>query len=140
VIAVDTSVMVELLGDGPKADAAGAAVRQGLGHDAVVVCEVVVSELVAGLGRSAEIIETLEELGVAYSALEYRSALRAGEMQRRYNERRRLQRLVQPAPWRTVPDFLIGSHALLQCQGLITFDVGFYRDYFKGLKIVVPKG
>jgi predicted nucleic acid-binding protein len=41
---------------------------------------------------------------------------------------------------RVVADFLIGAHALLQCQGLITRDAGFFRDYFKGLKVIVPKG
>ena len=40
---------------------------------------------------------------------------------------------------RAVPDFLIGAHALLQCSGLITRDAGFFRDYFKGLKVIVPK-
>ena len=43
-----------------------------------------------------------------------------------------------PASPRTVPDFLIGAHALLQCNALITRDAGFFRDYFKGLKIIVP--
>jgi hypothetical protein len=27
----------------------------------------------------------------------------------------------------------------LQCTGLITRDAGFFRDYFKGLKVIVPK-
>jgi hypothetical protein len=27
----------------------------------------------------------------------------------------------------------------LQCNGLITRDAGFFRDYFKSLKIIVPK-
>ena len=40
---------------------------------------------------------------------------------------------------RTVPDFLIGAHALLQCTALITRDAGFFRDYFKGLKLIVPQ-
>jgi len=38
-----------------------------------------------------------------------------------------------------VPDFLIGAHALLQYQSLITRDAGSYCDYFKGLKLIVPK-
>jgi hypothetical protein len=29
---------------------------------------------------------------------------------------------------------------LLQCTALITRDAGFFRDYFKGLKVIVPKG
>jgi predicted nucleic acid-binding protein len=53
-------------------------------------------------------------------------------MQRRYRHRGGQRE-------RTVPDFLVGAHALLQCTGLITRDAGFFRDYFKGLKVIVPK-
>jgi hypothetical protein len=28
---------------------------------------------------------------------------------------------------------------MMQCNALITRDAGFYRDYFKGLKVIVPK-
>jgi predicted nucleic acid-binding protein len=52
-------------------------------------------------------------------------------MQRRYRQRGGTRS-------RAVPDFLIGAHALLQCDGLITRDDSFYRDYFKGLKLIVP--
>jgi predicted nucleic acid-binding protein len=103
-----------------------------------VVCGVVVSEAVAGLGQGAVVLDALEESGIGFSALELRSAVRAGEMQRRYKERISTTQAVPPAR-RTIPDFLIGAHALLQCQGLITRDAGFYRDYFKGLKVIVPK-
>ena len=59
-------------------------------------------------------------------------------MQRRYKQRLKAdgKKLFSA---RTVPDFLIGAHALLQCKGLITRDAGFFRDYFKGLKVIVPK-
>ena len=59
-------------------------------------------------------------------------------MQRRYNERLRQRGQAPDAP-RTVPDFLVGAHAMLQCSGLITRDAGFFRDYFKGLKVIVPQ-
>ena len=136
-IAVDTSVLVDYIGDGPAAEAAEEALRRALMVGPVVACGVVVSEVVAGLGHSDIVMETLEQVGIGFSPLELRSALRAGEMQRRYKDR--LRRDSSPrSGQRTVPDFLIGAHALLQCQGLITRDAGFFRDYFKGLKVIVP--
>jgi predicted nucleic acid-binding protein len=138
VIAVDSSVIVDLLGDGADAEAAERCLRAALSQGSVVACDVVVSEVVSGLGQGSQIIDTLEEIGIAYSPLELRAAARAGEMQRRYNERRRVAGRAAP-PRRPVPDFLIGAHALLQCTALITRDAGFYRDYFKGLRVIVPK-
>ncbi len=138
-IAVDTSVMVDIIGDSPDASGSVAALRDALAAGPVVACEVVLAELVAGLGHSAIVRQACDDMGVGYSALEQRAALRAGEMQRRYRERLR-QRSPSQDLRRSVPDFLIGAHALLQCQGLITRDAGFFRDYFKGLKVIVPKG
>jgi predicted nucleic acid-binding protein len=137
-IAVDTSVIVDFLGDDAMAEAAVSCLRDALTKGPVVACDVVVSEVVAGFGRSSELLDTLEEAGIGYSAIELRSAARAGEMQRRYNERIKAAGRKTISP-RTVPDFLIGAHALLQCKALITRDAGFFRDYFKGLKVIVPK-
>ncbi|MDP1902267.1 MAG: type II toxin-antitoxin system VapC family toxin [Rubrivivax sp.] len=137
-IAIDSSVLIDLLGEDARADAAETSLRQALNHGPVVVCDVVVSEVVAGLGFGAELLDTLEEAGIRYSALESRSAVRAGEMQRRYKQRLKSEGRTPLSP-RTVPDFLIGAHALLQCTALITRDAGFFRDYFKGLKIIVPQ-
>lgn len=138
-IAVDSNVLVDLIGDNPgAADAAEAALRNALSRGPVVACEVVLAEVVAGLGNSALVVEIMDDIGVDFSPLEQRSAVRAGEMQRRYRDRIR-QGTLAGGPKRSIPDFLVGAHALLQCQGLITRDAGFFRDYFKGLKVIVPK-
>ena len=137
-IALDTSVMIDLIGDDARAEAAEEAVRVALSHGPVVACEVVISEVVAGLGHGSLLIDILEEASIGFVPLELRSAVRAGEMQRRYKERLRSGKLQQAVP-RSVPDFLIGAHALLQCSAPITRDAGFFRDYFKGLKVIVPK-
>jgi predicted nucleic acid-binding protein len=138
VIAIDTSVLIDLIGDDARADAAEDAVRTALSHGPVVACDVVISEVVAGLGNGSVLLDALDESGIGFVPLEMRAAVRAGEMQRRYSER--LGAGIEPrAVPRSVPDFLIGAHALLQCTGLITRDAAFFRDYFKGLKVIVPK-
>ena len=137
-IAIDSSELIDLLGEDVLADAAEACVRDALGSGPVVLCDVVVSEITAGLGHGAEFMDVVEEMGIRYLPVERRVAIRAGEMQRRYEQRLRTLGKAVPAQ-RTVPDFIVGAHALLQCNALITRDAGFFRDYFKGLKIIVPK-
>ena len=137
-IAIDTSVLIDLLGEDAMADAAETCVRDALSHGPVVLCDIVVSEITAGLGHGAEIMDVVEEMGMSYLPVERRAAIRAGEMQRRYKERL-VAHGQPPRARRTVADFLVGAHALLQCNGLITRDEGFFRDYFKGLKVIVPR-
>ena len=113
-IAVDAPVLVELLANGPRADAAEACLRQALGSGRVVVCDAALAGVCASLKNGAEALAALEEMGVHYNAIESKSALRAGEMLRRQR-----QRNGQPRP---LADFLVGAHALLQCDALITFE------------------
>ena len=115
-IAVDTSVLIDLLGEAAAADEAEACLREALAHGPVVLCEVVVSEITAGLGHGAEIMDVIEEMGMSYLPVERKSAIRAGEMQRRYKERLRAENRSADPLQRTVPDFLVGAHALLQCK------------------------
>jgi predicted nucleic acid-binding protein len=139
VIAIDSNILIDFIGnDSVAADAADQALRRALAAGPVVACDVVMAEVVAGLGHGSAVMDALEELGIDFSPLEQRSAVRAGEMQRRYIERSRAV-LRRPEAPRVVADFLVGAHALLQCHGLITRDAGFFRDYFKGLKVIVPK-
>ena len=114
-----------------RTHAAEACLRQCLGSGPVVLCDVALAEVCSALKDGADVLGVLEDMGIRLNAMEAKSALRAGEMQRRYRQRGG-QRT------RAVPDFLIGAHALLQCNGFITRDDGFYRDYFKGLKLIVP--
>ena len=132
-IAVDSSALIELLGDGPRTAAAADALRDALHDGPVAICDVVLAEVCTALKHGSDVLQFLEDAGLLYMAIESKAALRAGEMQRRYRQRGGRRE-------RTIPDFLVGAHALLQCDGLITFDAGFFRDYFKGLKVIVPQG
>jgi hypothetical protein len=134
-IAVDSSVLIDIFqgDDSAATDAVADALRDALRIGPVVICDIVLAEICTALKNGSEVLRDIEEVGIAYMPTEARAALRAGEMQRRYRQR-------GGPRTRTVPDFLIGAHALLQCQALITRDAGFFRDYFKGLKVIVPKG
>jgi len=131
-IAADIEVLTQWLTNGPRADAVETSLRQCLGSGRVVLCDAALTRLCACLKNGADVLPALEETGVHYSALEAKSALRAGEMLRRYRQRN------QNGPARLITDFMIGAHALMQCDGLLTFEPTFYRDYFKGLKLIVP--
>ena len=131
-IAVDSSVLIEILIGAPQAEAAENALREALALGPVLVCDVVVAEICSSLRDGDQSMQALEDMGISFGEVECKSAIRAGEMQRRYRAR-------GGARQRTVPDFIVGAHALLQCSALITRDAGFFRDYFKGLKVIVPK-
>jgi predicted nucleic acid-binding protein len=132
-IAIDSSVLIDLLaGDNAAAEGAEASLRECLSAGPVAVCDVVLAEVTTALRDGAEVLGVLEEMGLSFHTTEAKAAVRAGEMQRRYRQRGGKRQ-------RTVPDFLVGAHALLQCNALITRDAGFFRDYFKGLKVIVPK-
>lgn len=131
-IAVDASVLVEILVGASASGAAETALREAIALGPVVVCDVVVAEICSSLRDGDQALQALEDIGVTFSRIEPKAAIRAGEMQRRHRAR-------GADGLRAVPDFLIGAHALLQCNALITYDARFFRDYFKGLKLIVPK-
>src|SRR5690606_22312054 len=108
-----------------------ASLRQCLAGGRVVLCDVALAQLCASLRNGADALAARGELGVHCSAVEARSSLRAGEMERRHPQRR--------GHPRAIADFGAGAHALLQGDALVTFGTAFHRDYFKGLKLVVPK-
>ena len=131
-IAVDSSALIDFFGDSPAAEAVTDALRDALRTGPVVVCDVVLAEICAALKDGSQVLQDIEDAGIVYLPTEARAVLRAGEMQRRYRQRGGHRD-------RAVPDFLIGAHALLQCTALITRDAAFFRDYFKGLKVIVPQ-
>jgi predicted nucleic acid-binding protein len=133
VIAVDSSVLLDVLTDDPRfADASETCLGEALAHNDLVVCDAVVAEVQTLLETRDTAMDTLALLGLRYLPTTEQAAVRAGHMQRRFRDRGGRHE-------RVVADFLIGAHALLQCDALVTRDAAFFRDYFKGLKVIVPK-
>ena len=132
-IAVDSSVLLDVLTDDPRfADASETCLGEALAHNDLVVCDAVVAEIHTLLAGSESTMDGLSSLGIRYLPTSEQAAVRAGHMQRRFLDRGGRKD-------RVVADFLIGAHALLQCDALVTRDASFFRDYFKGLKVIEPR-
>lgn len=97
----------------------------------MVACDVVWAECSAGLPDTQTTVDRLVDLRVGYSAAVTQAALTAGRMWSAYRRQ-------QGTRERVIADFLIGAHALVQADRLLTRDRGFYRRYFEGLEILDP--
>lgn len=96
-----------------------------------MACEVVWAE-VTSLFRSTEgAEEAFGRLDVRFAALDPEVAAGAGQVWSAY-------RRSGGRKERVVADFLIGAHAWMRADRFLTRDRGFYRAYFKRLRIVDP--
>jgi predicted nucleic acid-binding protein len=132
-VAVDSSVLLDVLG----ADAFyGARSREALRHaydtGALVACEVVWAEVRAHFVTDTAFAEALALLGVRFEPLSQEAATEAGMFWRAFRREPGASRV------RVVADLLVGAHALIQADALLTRDRGFYRSRFKGLRILEP--
>jgi predicted nucleic acid-binding protein len=135
--ALDSSVLLDVIvGDDRFAEPSERALRRAMAEGSLVVCECVLSEIRPAFGPG-EIESFLSDLSIDFVPSTRESALLAGEMFRRYLERRRRRAGKAIAP-RVVPDFLIGAHATVIADRLLARDRGYYRDYFVNLNVLGP--
>lgn len=132
ITAVDTSVLIDVFGADPHFGAASAnALRLCLNEGAVVANEVVWSETRAAFGPDDEFLHAMQATGISFSPTLQKTATLAGVTWKKYRASGG-QRI------RVIADFLIGAHAVAQCDRLLTRDRGYYRKYFGRLVIVSP--
>ncbi len=132
ITAVDTNVLLDVFGADPKFSQASAeALRRCLREGALVASEVVWAETATVFGDAGRFRDAMRKLPASFSAMTEEAAIRAAAAWRRY-------RAGGGPRDRIAADFLIGGHALVAADRLLTRDRGFYRRYFAGLGVVDP--
>lgn len=136
ITAVDTNVLMDLLLEDPSFQPESERLlREASREGSLVICEVVYGEM-AGFFPDRPALDTfLKETGVHLKHSTPEVLWKAGHLWRGF----RVDRPAKPsAPRRLLADFLIGAHALLQADRLLTRDKGFYKVAFSGLRLLAP--
>ena len=132
ITAIDTNVLVDVLMAYSRFGPASArAMRACADRGALIVCEVVLAETAAGIEDAAELGDALGELGIRFVPANEETATWAGATWQRY--RRQGGRRD-----RIIADFLVGAHARMRADRLLTRDRGFFRAYFDELVVLDP--
>ena len=91
----------------------------------LVICDIVAAEISIAFDNYA----TLKKLSLRLDPLTTETSFIAGEIYRAYRKHGGKRE-------RIIPDFIVGAHALKQCDVLIAADRGFYREYFRGVTVL----
>jgi predicted nucleic acid-binding protein len=132
ITAVDTSVLLDVFRADPSfGPASREALRAATTEGRAVACAAVWAEVAAAFPADEAAREALDTAGIEFSPTTADAAMRAARAWTAYRARGGRRQ-------RVVADFLIGGHATVAADRLLTRDRGFYRAYFRGLTIFDP--
>jgi predicted nucleic acid-binding protein len=131
ITAVDSSVLLDVLCDDPEhAHRSGTALYKAMGAGRLILCECVLAEIRPALSE-ADLRLFLKDWRLEFIPSTFESALLAGKNFEHFLKRGGRE-------GRVMPDFLIGAHAQFHADCILARDRGYLRDYFKGLKVIMP--
>jgi predicted nucleic acid-binding protein len=143
ITAVDTNILLDvLLIDAPLGDVSQTALTESLRSGAVVISEAVYAELAARFLGREDIDRFLETTGIRLVPSGGEVLWLAGKAWREYTGRRQSRDVCPNCSERlrgrqhVLADFLIGAHASVHADRLLSRDRGYYRTYFPQLRVV----
>ena len=150
---MDTNILLDVLISGaPQRDASERALRESIGAGATVISEAVYAELAARFTTQEELDRFLRDTGIRSEPSGAEALYLAGRAWGEYLLRRP-DFLVCPSCGASqdvhcpacgtrlrprshvIADFLIGAHATIHADRMLTRDRGYFRTYFVGLEL-----
>ena len=128
---VDSNVLLDLSDESVWTEWSAKAVEEAENQGTMIINAVVYSEASVLFKDPAEFDEFAPPSRYVREAIPMNAAFIAGKRHLDYRKRGGVRR-------RTLPDFLIGAHALAQGYRLLTRDATRYRSYFPELDIIAP--
>ena len=126
---VDTNVLLDVFLPDPEW---GSKSKENLeiafNQGALIVNEIIYSELSPQFPDKEMLDDALRQLSIRIVSLDLEVAYHAGKKWQQYRKTGGKRN-------RVLADFLIGAHAAMRSEKLLTRDRGFYKAYFKELDI-----
>jgi len=131
---VDTNILIDMLGPSDPVARGWSRPQLKACSEAgpIILSAIVWAELADPRLREAELAQVFGWLQPKRESFPFAAGYAAGRAHRLYRER-------GGARERTLPDFLIGAHALVAGHRLLTRDAARYRSYFPDLDILAPE-
>jgi len=131
--AIDTNVLIDVLEADPDfGEISREALIKASNEGALLACDVVWAELFTLYNDQADALrEKLSQMNIVFSPLNQQAAETAARCWHAYRKQAGDRR-------RIAADFLVGAHAITQCDRLLSRDRGFYRTYFSSLNLFDP--
>ena len=155
ITAVDTNIILDILIPGePFAESSKRLLDHHLANGNLIICEVVYAELASSFTSEKELKQFLADTGIGLVYSNEKSLYAAGKRWGEYANKGGWNRFtcdkcghafaVTCPQCKTaltkrlhvLADFIVGAHALVQADCMLSRDLGVYKTYFSDLNVV----